>query len=115
MLPTEIMMNVQHPPMAQQIELWPIDKLVAYVNNPRKNDGAVDRMCGSIGEFGFKIPVMISHYEHGRSLPPLPVALSLEIILRVPVAFLFPDLHNELKQAAEFIVARGTPSLAKIG
>ena len=34
MLPTEIMMNVQHPPMAQQIELWPIDKLVAYVNNP---------------------------------------------------------------------------------
>src|ERR1700681_2529561 len=58
MLPTEIMMNVQHPPMAQQIELWPIDKLVAYVNNPRKNDGAVDRMCGSIREFGLKIPVL---------------------------------------------------------
>jgi DNA methylase/ParB-like nuclease domain len=58
MLPTEIMMNVQHPSMAQQIELWPIDKLVAYVNNPRKNDGAVDRMCGSIGEFGFKVPVL---------------------------------------------------------
>src|ERR1700687_5857126 len=58
MLPAEIMMNVQHPRMAQQIELWPTDKLVAYVNNPRKNDGAVDRMCGSIGEFGFKIPVL---------------------------------------------------------
>src|ERR1700681_547240 len=58
MLPAEIMMNVQHPSMAQQIELWPIDKLVAYVTNPRKNDGAVDRMCGSIGEFGFKVPVL---------------------------------------------------------
>jgi len=36
---------------------------------------------------------MVSHYEHGRSYPPLPVALGLEIILRVPVAFLFPGLY----------------------
>jgi len=40
---------------------------------------------------------MISHYEHGRSLPPLLVALSLEIIYRTPVAFLFPGMHDELK------------------
>src|SRR5665811_886387 len=26
--------------------------------NPRKNDSAVDRMCASIREFGFKIPVL---------------------------------------------------------
>ena len=43
---------------ANQIELWPIDKLVFYARNPRKNDAAVDRMCGSIREFGFKIPVL---------------------------------------------------------
>ena len=41
---------------------------------------------------------MVSHYEHGRSYPPLPVALRLEIILRVPVAFLFPHLYDEIKQ-----------------
>lgn len=41
-----------------RIELWPIDKLVFYARNPRKNDVAVDRMCGSIREFGFKIPVL---------------------------------------------------------
>lgn len=41
---------------------------------------------------------MISHYEHGRSFPSLPVALSLEIILRTPVAFLFPELHDSLKR-----------------
>ena len=58
MLLTEIAMNVQHPPMTQQIELWPIDKLVAYANNPRKNDAAVDRMAASIREFGFKIPIL---------------------------------------------------------
>src|SRR3979490_1669749 len=43
---------------AQHIQQWPIDKLVFYVRNPRKNDVVVDRMCGSIREFGFKIPVL---------------------------------------------------------
>ena len=41
-----------------EIQTWPIDRLVLYVRNPRKNDAAVDQMCGSIGEFGFKIPVL---------------------------------------------------------
>jgi hypothetical protein len=40
----------------QQIELWPIARLVEYSRNPRKNSSAVDRMCASIREFGFKIP-----------------------------------------------------------
>ena len=44
--------------VAQSIQIWPIDKLVFYARNPRKNDSAVDRMCGSIREFGFKIPVL---------------------------------------------------------
>lgn len=44
--------------MAQQIEHWPIDKLVFYGRNPRKNDRAVDCMVASIREFGFKIPVL---------------------------------------------------------
>ena len=46
-MPTEI---------STEIQVWPIDKLVFYARNPRKNDAAVDRMCGSIREFGFKIP-----------------------------------------------------------
>src|SRR3981189_3655359 len=41
-----------------QIQIWPIDRLIFYTRNPRKNDAAVDRMCGSIREFGFKIPVL---------------------------------------------------------
>ena len=43
----------------QQIDLWPIDRLVEYHRNPRKNDAAVDRMCASIREFGFKIPCLV--------------------------------------------------------
>jgi DNA modification methylase len=41
-----------------RIEQWPVEKLIFYARNPRKNDAAVDRMCGSIREFGFKIPVL---------------------------------------------------------
>jgi hypothetical protein len=41
---------------SQRTETWPIDRLLAYARNPRKNDSAVDRMCNSIREFGFKIP-----------------------------------------------------------
>jgi len=40
------------------IVMWPVARLVDYARNPRKNDGAVDRMCASIREFGFKIPVL---------------------------------------------------------
>src|SRR5881275_2068558 len=44
--------------VAQNIQQWPIDNLVFYARNPRKNDSAVDRMCSSIREFGFKVPVL---------------------------------------------------------
>jgi len=40
----------------QNIELG---KLKPYKNNPRKNDGAVDKLAESIREFGFKVPVII--------------------------------------------------------
>jgi DNA modification methylase len=45
-------------PATPEIQIWHIDKLVLYARNPRRNDAAVDRMCASIREFGFKIPVL---------------------------------------------------------
>ena len=42
-------------PAPAEVQTWPIDKLVFYARNPRKNDSAVARMCGSIREFGFNI------------------------------------------------------------
>jgi DNA modification methylase len=41
-----------------QILVWDINRFTPYARNPRKNDAAVDRMCASIREFGFKIPVL---------------------------------------------------------
>ena len=34
-------------PQSMEVQVWPIDKLVFYARNPRKNDAAVDRMCSS--------------------------------------------------------------------
>ena len=45
-------------PQTLQVQSWSIDKFVFYARNPRKNDAAVDRMCSSIREFGFKVPVL---------------------------------------------------------
>ena len=42
-----------------QILIWPVDRLIPYARNPRKNDAAVDRMCSSIREFGFKVPCLV--------------------------------------------------------
>ena len=55
-----ILFEVTHDGSAARLEIqiWPIDRLVFYARNPRKNDAAVDRMCSSIREFGFKIPVL---------------------------------------------------------
>src|ERR1700758_1920803 len=46
-------------PPSTEVQTLPIDKLVFYARTPRKNDSAVDRMCGSIREFGFKIPCLV--------------------------------------------------------
>jgi DNA modification methylase len=44
--------------MMLTVEQWPVARLIPFARNPRKNDGAVDRMCAAIQEFGFRIPVV---------------------------------------------------------
>ena len=36
-----------------------IDELIPYVNNPRNNKNAIDKVASSIKNFGFKVPVII--------------------------------------------------------
>lgn len=45
-------------PPTPEIQIWHINRFVPYAHNPRQNDDVVDRMCSSIREFGFKIPVL---------------------------------------------------------
>jgi ParB-like chromosome segregation protein Spo0J len=41
-----------------KVEYWPLAKLAPYPNNPRDNDEAIDKMVASLGEFGFRIPII---------------------------------------------------------
>jgi len=60
--------------MATRIELWPIDKLIPYVNNPRTHsDAQVEQIAASIAEFGFNNPILVDTKAgiiagHGRLL-----------------------------------------------
>ena len=36
-----------------------VEDLIPYVNNPRNNENAVDKVASSIAEFGFKSPIII--------------------------------------------------------
>lgn len=40
------------------METWPIERLIGYARNPRKNDAVIDKMVASIKEFGFRIPII---------------------------------------------------------
>ena len=39
-------------------ETWPLERLIDYARNPRKNDHAVDRVAAAIREFGFRVPIV---------------------------------------------------------
>lgn len=42
-----------------EVVMMPIEELVPYENNPRKNDEAVSKVAESIREFGFKVPIIV--------------------------------------------------------
>ena len=37
-----------------------INEIIPYINNPRRNDAAVDKVAASIKEFGWKVPCVIT-------------------------------------------------------
>jgi len=41
------------------VEYMGIETLIPYINNPRKNDKAIDIVAESIQEFGFKNPIIV--------------------------------------------------------
>jgi DNA modification methylase len=42
-----------------KVETLPIDKVIPYYRNPRKNEHAVDKVASSIREFGFRQPIVV--------------------------------------------------------
>lgn len=38
-----------------------INEIIPYINNPRNNENAIDKVASSIKEFGFKVPIVIDN------------------------------------------------------
>src|SRR5882757_9084713 len=61
-------------PMAQHIEVWPIDKLIPFARNPRTHsDAQIGQIAASIAAFGFNNPILVDTRAgiiagHGRLL-----------------------------------------------
>ena len=45
--------------MKIKIEYKQVTEIIPYINNPRDNEAAVDRVAASIAEFGFNVPLVI--------------------------------------------------------
>src|SRR5437764_15328718 len=45
-----------------KIEIWPTDKPIPYARNARKiPQSAIDKVAGSIAEFGFRQPIVVDN------------------------------------------------------
>ena len=88
--------------MANQIELWLLDKLIPYARNPRTHsDAQVAQIAASIKEFGFNNPTLVDTQAgviagHGRLLAARQLGLE-----QVPVIVL--DHLSEMQKRAYII------------
>src|SRR5579862_6245889 len=61
-------------PIAQRIDLWPIEKLIPFARNPRTHsDDQVAQIAASVAAFGFNNPILVDTKAgliagHGRLL-----------------------------------------------
>jgi len=42
-----------------KIEQWKTEDIIPYENNPRRNDGAVDKVAMSLGQYGWQQPIVV--------------------------------------------------------
>jgi hypothetical protein len=64
------------PPM--EVQFWSIDRLVFYARNSRQYGAGVDRACGRIREFGFKLGTSSKASDQPGAEPDLSRKSSIE-------------------------------------
>jgi transcriptional regulator with XRE-family HTH domain len=72
-------------------ESYPTNHLAHFRKRRKLSQSQVAKLLG------FENPTILSRYEKGTAQPSLGRALALEIVYRVPVAFLFPGLYGPMK------------------
>jgi DNA modification methylase len=94
------------------IQQLPLTAITPYHKNPRKNDGAVDKVAQSITEFGFNQPIVVdsdmvivvghTRYKAAKklNLPTIPVLVAKDISKEKLQAYRIAD--NKLNELAEW-------------
>ena len=92
-----------------EIEHWPLDRLIPYARNPRKNEHVVEKQASLIREFGFRVPIVAlsdgtivdGHLRHKAAvklgLDTIPVVLADDLTQAQVKA-----LRLSLNKSAEF-------------
>ena len=76
-------------PCSTKVTMWPIDRVVPYINNAKSHPPEqVDKIAGSIAEFGFDQPIVVDGdgiviKGHGRLLAARKLGLnSVPVLVR---------------------------------
>jgi DNA modification methylase len=43
-----------------KVEVWPLEKIIPYQNNPRDNEAAIDKVMASLRTFGWQQPIVVN-------------------------------------------------------
>ena len=95
-----------------QVEMRPIDAVVPYARNPRKNAAAVDKVAASLREFGWRQPIVVdaagvivvghTRYEAARRLGMAEVPVHVAADLTPQQAKAYRLVDNRAAQFAEW-------------
>ena len=116
--------NTAKPGAAPRVEMWTLDRLHPYANNPRRNDDAVPALAESIATFGFKVPIvarpdgeiLAGHTRFKAALrlglKEVPVLVADDLDDMKAKAFRLAD--NKVAEAAEWDMGKLEEELAEL-
>ena len=70
-----------------------------YLRTHRRKSGLSQRELGLL--LGYKDEGQVSRHERSKTAPPLIAALAYEVIFKIPVSDLFPEIHATTAQMIE--------------
>lgn len=76
-----------------------LEQIANYLRSHRRRSGLSQRELAQI--VGFLTGFPVSQHERSAGIPALLIALSYEIVFRVPVSELFPGLYRAVEERIE--------------
>ncbi len=79
-------------------------RIVSYLRTLRKKSNLSQRELAQL--LGYSNEVPVSRHERGVTVPPFRIALSYQVIFKVPASDIFPSISQTIEQNIETKLAR---------